>query len=123
MEQEEFNLLIKKNGSNNLGWQTHRLNYDKEDIENALSAHWRKENKKRAGINNGQGILQDLMFHSKGIGWNSGYKRMLKITNRERLIVATIIQWLGTNVGFCWLQEALNNAGYDIVKRKKHKNK
>lgn len=40
MEQESFDLLIKKNGSKNLSWMTHRLSYDKDDIENALSKHW-----------------------------------------------------------------------------------
>jgi hypothetical protein len=62
MEQSDFDLLIKKNGSKNLGWRTDRLNYDPKDIENALSQHWVKENKKKAGINFGQGILQDLFF-------------------------------------------------------------
>jgi len=120
MEQSDFDLLIKKNGSKNLGWKTDRLNYDPKDIENALSEHWVKENKKKAGINFGQGILQDLFFQRTGHPFSvmADTKLFLKITNRDRLIVATVIQWLGTNVGFCWLREALSKAGYDIVKRK-----
>jgi hypothetical protein len=120
MKQTDFDLLIKKNGSKNLGWKTDRLNYDPKDIENALSEHWVKENKKRAGINFGQGILQDLFFQRTGHPFSlmTDTKLFLKITNRDRLITATVIQWLGTNVGFCWLREALSKAGYDIVKRK-----
>lgn len=34
---------------------------------------------------------------------------------RERTIVATVIQWLGSNCGFSFLQEALRRAGYRIV--------
>jgi len=120
MEQSEFDLLIKKNGSKNLGWKTDRLKYDPKDIENALSEHWVKENKKRGGINFGHGILQDLFFERLGHPFNimAVAHCFLKITNRDRLITATVIQWLGTNVGFCWLKEALSKAGYDIVKRK-----
>ncbi len=119
MEQESFDLLIKKNGSKNLSWMTHRLSYDKDDIENALSKHWVLENKKKLGINFGKGILQDL-FYSR-LTPNSIFTHshmFLKINNRDRIIAATVIQWLGTNCGFCWLQEALSKAGYDIVKRK-----
>lgn len=120
MKQEEFELLLKNNGRKNLGWQTNRLKFDTKDIENALSANWVKENKKRAGMNFGNGILQDLFFERNGSPLNllSPVKCHLIITHRERLIVATVIQWLGTNVGFCWLREALSKAGYDIVKRK-----
>lgn len=30
---------------------------------------------------------------------------------------ATIIQWLGSNVGFCFLEMALDRAGFKIVKK------
>ena len=118
MPQKEFEELIKKNGSKNLGWKTERLKFDKKDIENALSKHWQKENKKRPGINFGYGILQDLFFETIGNPLNILARTIchLRINNRDRLIAATVIQWLGTNVGFCWLKEALKNAGYKIVK-------
>jgi len=106
--------IIKNNGSKNLGWRTDRLNFDPEDLENVFSKHWAKENDKIQGINYGYGILQDLFCSREKFT----ISMFLKIKNRDRLITATVIQWLGTNVGFCWLREALNNAGYDIVKRK-----
>lgn len=121
MEQTDFDLLIEKNGKKNLGWRTERLKFDKKDIENAFSKKWAIENKKNPGLNFGHGILQDLFFSGHcfaSITSQDIPKCHLKITNRDRLIVATVIQWLGTNVGFCWLRETLKLAGYDIVKRK-----
>lgn len=35
-------------------------------------------------------------------------------TKRERQVAATVIQWLGSNVGFSFLQVALRNCGYRI---------
>lgn len=123
MEQSEFDLLIKKNGSKNLGWQTDRLEFDKKDIENAFSFKWAKENKKNFGINNGHGILQDLFFERNKNPFSMfTLPCRLIITNRDRLIVATVIQWLGTNCGFCFLREVLSMAGYDIIKKQNDKN-
>lgn len=42
------------------------------------------------------------------------------IPNRlQRMIVATAIQWLGTHVGFSFLETALKKCGYSIVKDEK----
>ncbi len=116
---KDFELLILKNGGKNLGYRTDRLGYDPKDIENAFSSHWRKENKKRPGTNSGHGILQDLFIEKKGNPFSLFQESFcyVKISKKERLIVATIIQWLGTNCGFCFLQEALSKAGYKIVKK------
>lgn len=37
--------------------------------------------------------------------------------DRDRRIAATLMQWLGSNVGFSFLQEALAKCGYKIVKK------
>lgn len=37
-------------------------------------------------------------------------------TLRDRQIAATVIQWLGTNVGMCFLDQALARAGYRVVR-------
>lgn len=116
MTQEEFDLLIEKNGKRDLGYETDRLKFDINDLENAFSSYWRKENKKSPGINFGKGLLQDLFFAERKfpyVPW-----KFLTVTNRERLIVATVIQWLGTNCGFAFLCGVLRKAGYDVVKRK-----
>lgn len=36
---------------------------------------------------------------------------------RERVIIATIIQWLGSNVGFDLLRICLGKCGYDLVRK------
>jgi hypothetical protein len=41
------------------------------------------------------------------------------LTEREQRIIATIIQWLGTNVGFSFLSTCLKKANYDIQEVKK----
>ena len=38
------------------------------------------------------------------------------VTKREAEVAATLMRWLGTNVGFCWLEEVLASAGYKVVK-------
>jgi hypothetical protein len=35
-------------------------------------------------------------------------------SQRDATVAATVIQWLGTNVGFCWLEETLKKAGYSV---------
>ncbi len=117
MTKEDFEILINKNGSENLGWKTNRLKFDPNDKENAFSQHWKEENRKNRGMNYGRGILQDLFFEKSDSMHTP--KCFLKITNRDRLVTATVIQWLGTNVGFCWLREALKKAGYEVKKIKK----
>ena len=117
MEQQEFDKLIIANGSKNLGWLTKRLKYDPSDKENALSSHWQQENIKKRWINFGQGLLQDLFCYAPNDQLRGSF-RFLKITHRDRLVAATVIQWLGTTIGFCFLQEALKKAGYKIVKIK-----
>jgi transcriptional regulator with XRE-family HTH domain len=42
-------------------------------------------------------------------------------TQAQASAVATIVQWLGTEVGFDFLTRALDQAGYDVVDKKKKK--
>ena len=113
MDIKDFEEIVKTNGSKNLGFFTERLKYDEFDLENSLSKNW-KEEQKRKNINHGQGILQDLFITPSG-SMIKNDKAITKITDRDRLIVATVIQWLGTNCGMCFLNEAMNEAGYRIV--------
>ena len=36
---------------------------------------------------------------------------------RDEVIVATMFQWLGSNVGFSFLRDALNRAGYVVEEK------
>lgn len=39
-------------------------------------------------------------------------------TQEQATACATVVQWLGSEVGFEFLQQALRNAGYDVVDKK-----
>ena len=94
----------------NEGYATDRLNYDKGDLENAFHDEWIKENLPQPGLNSGRGILQGLMNHHE-----------IEISDRERKIVASIIQWLGTNIGSSFLDNSLKRAGYSPLTKTKQR--
>lgn len=116
---------ILKLGASHKGYRHERMKWDDNDRERAFYQHWRKENKHRSWINFGQGILQDLFaipaksghWWKRIEGWN------IVINKRDQYIVATVIQWLGTNCGWCFLNEVLNKCGYEIVKTDKQREK
>lgn len=79
--------------------------------EKAFQQQWLKENHPSAGYGY-YGIIQAL-FEDKPI--NSPFKQtIISVNNRDRRIVATIIQWLGSNIGFNFLENSLKNCGYII---------
>ena len=43
------------------------------------------------------------------------------ITKRDAQVAATMMQWLGSPVGFCWLTDALKTAGYEVREIKEGK--
>jgi len=70
--------------------------------ENAFHKEWWMENESRFGKS-----ISTLLFNSWGI---------TSPTTREVAIVASLITWLGTNVGFCFVERALKRCGYKIIK-------
>lgn len=87
------------------------------DRENAFMKRWEQENKRSRGVNYGCGILQDLFFDG-----DRYHNRMVhKITKRERWIVATVIQWLGTNCGFGFLYEVFEDCNYVLTMKEKRR--
>ena len=90
---------------------------------------WNGENERHRGL----GIAQSLFIVSKksaelfdGPGrddqdtydLSSGCSVCVySLTKREYRIIATIIQWLGTSVGFGFLHEALGKSGYYIASK------
>lgn len=76
--------------------------------EKIFSDEWKKENKILSHVNQGQGTLQNLMFDKNN---NPAFY----ITENDRVIVATVIQWLGSNMGFDFLEKVLKKCGYKIV--------
>ena len=85
--------------------------------EEAFAAYWEEENQRRRWLNFGFGILQDLMIKRAPVF--SIFARVtwrLVINNRDAAICATVVQWLGTNVGMAFLETALKRCGYRLVR-------
>lgn len=71
--------------------------------EKALADAWEAENPVPGGFGH-QPILNALVPDC---------------TQRDAQVAATVVQWLGSDVGFNFLQEALGKAGYEITDCKK----
>lgn len=106
---------ILKLGGVDKGFRWERTNWKGGEPEKIFYQQWKKENIPFPWLNQGQGILQNL-FAISPQKWYHGYGWKLIINKRDRYIVATVIQWLGTAVGWCWLEETLRKCGYRIVK-------
>ena len=96
----------------NIGIRVERINHNER--EKAFHDQWQRENIPISGINHGQGTLQDL-FINRGTEPLAQPKWDLEITKRERMIVATVVQWLGSNCGMSFLEVALEKCGYKIT--------
>lgn len=65
----------------------------------------------------GNDTPQTLMFVTNKNNPDPEARRCaFRLTTRDRVIIATIIQWLGTSVGWAFLERALQRCGYRIVK-------
>jgi hypothetical protein len=72
------------------------------------------------------GNPQEVIFAEHWERRNTGYEATLKwllgennrqaeaVTDRERAVAATVIQWLGSPVGFSFLEAAMKDCGYEL---------
>lgn len=74
------------------GYLYHRVEWDA--LERAFAQDWESANIVRPCL---QEILDPALGH---------------VTRRDRYVAATVIQWLGTNVGYAFLFQALHKGGY-----------
>lgn len=84
--------------------------------ERVFAELWAEREDSRRGMGHGGGILQDLMIvgnTSAGVFPNG--QVVFEIDDRDRTIAATLMQWLGSNVGFGFLEEMLRRCGFYIV--------
>ena len=103
----------------NKGINTHRLEHNEREM--AFYEQWLQDNAPVSGVNSGHGILQDLFIESDSpFGFTK--KTVELINDRDRMIVATVIQWLGSNCGMCFLGEALGRFGARISYNRKPTN-
>jgi hypothetical protein len=138
---EQKSILKKPKGilPRNIGVDWTRAVEDKTSVgqvnlEKIFMEEWDKENTNKAHINNGFGVAQLLMiiseeaakhfdgpnqdghqYHLFNSFMNGPEICVYELTEREQRIIATIIQWLGTNVGFGFVVRCFRRAGYMIT--------
>lgn len=76
--------------------------------ERGFAKQWRHENDLGYHKTNPRSLADMLMANEPGFE--------LPLSSRERRTVSTVIQWLGSSVGFDFLNLALKRAGYRIEK-------
>lgn len=117
----------KMEGIKHVGVHFRRLNKKHNPREVAFFKIWQKENHYNQR-SKGDSLLQQLMTErssepkegfNRDFGGMSMFGEYVKshhlITQKEAEIVATTIQWLGSNVGICFLRQALEECGKRIV--------
>lgn len=98
------------------GYYYDRIKHESSAREKAFIDAWEKECELRPGINSGFGLLQDLFIDEIGSFLNEKVKYV--ITQHDAWIVATAIQWLGSNVGMCFFGEVFEKMGYEEPRKK-----
>lgn len=112
--EDIIGLSLKQDAyENNKGYMLERTEHNPREM--AFYEQWQKENEPRAGVNSGNGILQDLFIESRAFDHPFTKRWVLQINNRDRMIAATVIQWLGSNVGMCFLDETLKRFNAHIT--------
>jgi len=80
----------------------HREGYN--NLEKSFAKAWEERGE----------LLPDL-FIKRYAGFK-GNRYLTEINQRDAVVVATVIQWLGTNVGFGFLSEVLMEEGFMITR-------
>lgn len=114
VESIAYEFLREHKDEQNVGVMLYRTKNNPR--EKAFSEQWHEDNKIKTYMNYGNGLLQDLFVQ---VDKDTQRRRLIyEITKNDRAIVATVIQWLGTNIGFSFLESALLRCGYRITKIK-----
>ena len=102
---------IISNGRKNRGFLYHRIAENKKyhfnNTEEAFFKNWDNLNMKGKNPK-----FMDLLFRDK--------HDKIKMTVRDRFVVATVIQWLGSNIGMCFLRDVMKDSGLEIVNAEKY---
>jgi hypothetical protein len=99
----------------NKGINVKRVRRNKREL--AFATHWAEECEPKVWLNQGQGLVQNLFFTAEP-RWPFKPISRLWLTRRERMVAATCIQWLGSNCGMEFLEQALAKCGYKLVRIK-----
>lgn len=75
------------------------------NAEKVFVDKWKKENARISGINGGYGALELLLNKNKTHKYFFLEREVTDISQRDVEVATTVIQWLGTNCGKCFLHE------------------
>lgn len=87
------------------------------DAERIIVEEWEKENERSPGRNYGARLIEILLCPQPKSGAIDDY-RAKRISKRDAEVATTIIQWLGTNVGSCFLNTCEKRIAAARAKRK-----
>ena len=93
--------------------------------EKVFAAKWNETNHPPSFLNHGVGTLEWLLCsrYRKGANFlrpdDACHELYRHLTQPEATAAASAIQWLGTNCGWCWLEECIRECGFDIVRHRK----
>lgn len=114
---------VCKRGYTHRGVRHYRLNSGQNIQSNHLEAvfaqAWEQENiLKGERRSTDSPLLQLLLQKHVGGPLTPLSKELVEYDQHAAEVAATVVQWMGTNVGFGWLQETLKQAGYTVTKDK-----
>jgi hypothetical protein len=97
------------------GLHAHRLAPGQNNPrEVAFAEQWREENCREYCAH----VLAELLIRRHDQNWTfcERVEQLAPYDQQSASVAATVIQWLGSNVGFCFLEDALKRCGYRIVR-------
>jgi len=83
-----------------------RLKHKCGVAERVFASLWKKENERHNGINSGLALLELLLEQEQTLPGPLKLKIPPDITQRDAEVAASVIQWLGTNCGCAFIQQA-----------------
>jgi len=95
-----------------VGYRPERCNHPCGDLERQFAYKWLE-------VNTRPGASVPLLVRLLDTERDGSYS-FSAISQRDAHVAATMMQWLGTNVGFGFLLEVLEQAGYDVREKRKY---
>lgn len=83
-----------------VGFEAQRVVFPSGDLERTFAFRWVERNRE-------EWCLLDRLLSTEADPRGA--------TERDAKVAATVIQWLGTNVGFGFIRSCLEEAGYKII--------
>lgn len=76
----------------------HQYRFKDNPLEKAFAEAWERENTTKGGAMEGRGYLDYLL--AEDCNCPRG-----EVTDRDRVVAATVVQWLGSPIGQCFIKE------------------